>query len=41
MVVNGLKMAFFHSWEVKVLGNARFSSDSRVFSGEQGQTDIL
>lgn len=38
---NGLKIAFFlHSWKVKVFGYARFSSDS-IFSGEQGQTDIL
>lgn len=30
-----------HFWKVKVFGNARISSESRVFSGEQGQTDIL
>ena len=43
MVVHGLKSVFvsLHSWKVMVFGNARFSSDSRVFSGEQGPTDIL
>ena len=31
---------FLCSWKVKVFGNG-FHQDSRVFSGEQGQSDIL